>query len=496
MRYAKFAAAAAALILSGSSLMSAEEIVDGRRSIVLDGAKSRLVIDILGGSIVQFELKDHGLNPLRWANTGPTDQARQMSHFLCLDRWGLPSEAEAANGMNGHGEAGRVEWDVVADDDSSAHMSAVLPMAGLRVERQVQVAADGNWFHVTETVTNQNKLGRVYNMVQHPSIGAPFLDETVVVDSNASRGFSRGGSMPEPEVPSALWPKRPTADGTVDLRHLSGDDTNDVTSYIIEEGTGWVTAANPSKGLLIGYIWETEDYPWLNIWRRAENGKPLARGLEFGTTGLHEPYPTLIKKGEIFDRPLLDFLDASESHTRSYIGFLAEIPSGYQGVDRAVFEKGALTLIERGDRSKIELAMPSAIRGVAAASPPAPADPVDAVKQVVADYAAARDSRDPAAIAKLFTDDADQLVSSGVWRRGMDTLVQGMLGSSAVNPGGRTLAVETVRFVTDDVAIADARYEIAASANRPERKMWSSFLIVRSNDGWRISAIRNMLPAQ
>lgn len=116
------------------------------------------------------------------------------------------------------------------------------------------------------------------------------------------------------------------------------------------------------------------------------------------------------------------------------------------------------------------------------------------IVQIVADYNAARDSEDPKAIKKLFTEDADQLVSSGVWRRGMDTLVQGMLASSAGNPGDRTLTVETVRFVTEDVALADARYEIAGAQG--VRKMWSTFLVVRTDDGWRISAIRNMLPAQ
>ena len=66
--------------------------------------------------------------------------------------------------------------------------------------------------------------------------------------------------------------------------------------------------------------------------------------------------------------------------------------------------------------------------------------------QIVADYNAARDSQDPKAIEKLFTDDADQLVSSGVWRRGKPTLVEGMLASSAGNPGDRTLTVEKVGF--------------------------------------------------
>jgi len=119
-----------------------------------------------------------------------------------------------------------------------------------------------------------------------------------------------------------------------------------------------------------------------------------------------------------------------------------------------------------------------------------------AIREVVAKYNAARDDRDPKAIEALFTADADQLVSSGEWRRGRDTLVKGMLGSSQNNPGKRTLTVETTRFVADDVALADARYEIEGSGGGPARKMWSTFLMKREGGGWRIAAIRNMLPAR
>src|SRR5438445_581021 len=111
-----------------------------------------------------------------------------------------------------------------------------------------------------------------------------------------------------------------------------------------------------------------------------------------------------------------------------------------------------------------------------------------AVRDMVKRYADARDVSDPKAIGALFTDDADQLVSTGEWRRGKEALVRGMLASSARETGKRTLAVETVRFLGSDVAIADARYEIG------DRKMWSTFIMKRGPGGWRIAAIRNMLP--
>src|SRR5690349_12628580 len=94
-----------------------------------------------------------------------------------------------------------------------------------------------------------------------------------------------------------------------------------------------------------------------------------------------------------------------------------------------------------------------------------------AVRDMVKRYADARDVSDPKAIGALFTDNADQLVSSGEWRRGREALVRGMLASSARETGKRTLTVETIRFISPDVAVADARYEIG------ERKMWSTFLM-------------------
>jgi len=117
------------------------------------------------------------------------------------------------------------------------------------------------------------------------------------------------------------------------------------------------------------------------------------------------------------------------------------------------------------------------------------------VREVVKKYVDARDRADEAAIRALFTDDADQLTSSGEWRRGRDELVKGTLASSKSNPGARTITVETVRFPSANVAIADGRYEIAASQGAAARRMWTSFLIVQSGGTWRIAAIRNMLPA-
>jgi uncharacterized protein (TIGR02246 family) len=117
----------------------------------------------------------------------------------------------------------------------------------------------------------------------------------------------------------------------------------------------------------------------------------------------------------------------------------------------------------------------------------------NSIRSLIEKYVDARESQKPGAVESLFTADADQLVSTGEWRKGRDEVGKGTLASSRNNQGKRTLTVASIRFVAPDVVIADCRYEISGIATR---KMWSTFVVVRTKAGWRISAIRNMLPTK
>jgi uncharacterized protein (TIGR02246 family) len=118
-----------------------------------------------------------------------------------------------------------------------------------------------------------------------------------------------------------------------------------------------------------------------------------------------------------------------------------------------------------------------------------------AIRAVVQKYVDARESMDAHAIEALFTNDADQLVSTGEWRKGRGELVRGTMASSQSSGGKRTITVVSVRLVAPDVAIVDGRYEITGMAGGGMRAMWSSLVLTHKSDGWRITAIRNMLPA-
>ena len=130
------------------------------------------------------------------------------------------------------------------------------------------------------------------------------------------------------------------------------------------------------------------------------------------------------------------------------------------------------------------------LAAVAANAQPSPADAraEAAVRAVVAKYVEARESQDAAAIGALFTDDADQFNSSGDWRRGKEAVVKGTLQSSQRNPGARSIAVKAVRFPAPGLAIADGEYGIG------EQRLWTTLVLTREGESWKITAIRNMAP--
>lgn len=143
------------------------------------------------------------------------------------------------------------------------------------------------------------------------------------------------------------------------------------------------------------------------------------------------------------------------------------------------------------------IALIPALPGPAAGQGLAPgAGESEAIRAVVQKYVDAREARDENTLKALLTRDADQLVSDGTWRRGREQLVPGMLESSKRSGGRRTIAVESIRLLAPDVALADGRYRQTGQAKGPDRELWTTIVLKHEASGWRIAAIRNMLPAR
>lgn len=326
--------------------------------MIIENKKAVLEINLNGGSYPDFHLKELPLNPLNWRIKDPT-MPDFMGHFVCFDRWGPPSEGEKANGFIHHGEVNTINWTSLTEPDKNGgiltcSMRCVLPMGRLQLTRKIEMPEDEPVFIVTEEIKNLNKYGRMFNIVQHVTIASPFLDKSTLFDNNAEKGFEdkEDGSLNQ-EEPVLRWPEAIHNGEKISLRQFKSEWPR-VCSFVYNQNDkyGWVTASNPGKNLMIGYIWEIEDYPWINFWRSMENGFPMALGMEFGTTGLHEPFPVLAKKGKIFDRNIYDFVDANEVISKSFTAFLAIIPRDYKGVDKIEIKGSSIFIKEKNSISR------------------------------------------------------------------------------------------------------------------------------------------------
>jgi hypothetical protein len=317
-----------------------------------------LEVNLNGGSYSDFHLKDQPINPINWRINDP-EMPPFMGHFLCFDRWGPPTDAEKANGFKHHGEVNTVNWELLSKPQSkegvtTCSMRCILPMGGLQLTRKIELSENYPLFHVTEEIRNLNKYGRMFNIVQHVTLAPPFLDKSTLFDNNAEKGFEdkEDGSLSQ-ETPVIKCPEADHDGRKVSLRQFL-DKWPRVSTFIYCEGdkNGWVTACNPELKLMLGYIWETKDYPWINFWRSMENDNPAAFGMEFGTTGLHEPFPVVARKGKIFGRNIYEFIDAGEIMCKSYTAFLAKIPEDYKGVERIEINNSLLIIKEKSMSSR------------------------------------------------------------------------------------------------------------------------------------------------
>jgi uncharacterized protein (TIGR02246 family) len=118
-----------------------------------------------------------------------------------------------------------------------------------------------------------------------------------------------------------------------------------------------------------------------------------------------------------------------------------------------------------------------------------------AVRAVIQAFLDTREKNDAVGLAALLTADVDQQQTSGNTRRGRDAVVSGSLATQQSTGGTRTITVDSLRFVSPDVAIADGRYDSVGRSDGTDQRMLTSMVLRREGGAWKIAAIRNMLPS-
>ncbi len=362
----------------------------GRKGWKLSNGKLEIIVLTGGGHIVSAKLlgKDEPtVNPYwvpQWKSMEPQDfdtdrdgrvygdniegklLAGLMGHSICLDFFGVPSEAEYKNGgITVHGEAPVAEWKVVKTwggaDETGITYGADLPKSMLHIERTVVLKKGEQAARITEKLTNKGYFDRPFGWCQHVTLGAPFVKGGITVfDTPAMRSavapFEFSKKMRYKMGAEYRWPYAPGSDGSIKMARVAADEeaSSDYSAHLMDTNFryGYFTAANPKEGLLMGYVWDRKTFPWLDNWEenRARthipwSGKETTRGMEFSNTPWTYTRKGTVEEGKFFGTPTYAWIEAGKSITTEYVAFFNKIPKNYRGTEMLKLDNKGIEII-------------------------------------------------------------------------------------------------------------------------------------------------------
>jgi hypothetical protein len=354
---------------------------EGHPAIPFGNDKLQLLVLRQGASVASVILKDdpEQLNPL-WdparmsrESGRPARFSSGTGQFLCLDGFGGVSREEAAAGLPSHGEAHLAEWDSRLDGRSLI-LTARLPHTQETITRIMTIAPGENVVTYETTVESQLDFDRPILWAEHATIGSPFLAPGVtLVDLPAAKSKTRPYSPGKTALPHRLpsdveftWPVAPTlAGGTVNLRAApDAPNSGDHTASLIDptRSLAYVTAVNPQKKLIVGWIFRPQEYPWVQNWEDYPATGKLARGLELSNQPFDLPRRTVVTENSLWGTLLYRWLPARSKVSTKFALFFARTPEGMTRIDDVRWDSGQLILEDRSAHKTLRLPMSAGLR--------------------------------------------------------------------------------------------------------------------------------------
>lgn len=312
----------------------------------------------------------YGTNSHRWLSSG------YMGHLLCLPFFGPPSSPqEVENGLGNHGEAPIVEWKPAGEPIVGAHgvrftYGADLVRTQFRVERTLTLPDREPVLLVEEWVESKTLYDRPINWMQHATFGPPFTAPgKSYLDLSGTLGqVVQGGAQTNSLKPGSdlRWPEGVSREGrTVSLRPFQ-EAANSGTYFAVlmdrQRPLNYFTMYNAEFPVLIGYLFRTEECPWLGDFQenmrnqdKPWDGKTVTRGIEFGTTPFAEGLRRSVERASLFGTPTYRWIGGRERLRMTFAIFLAEIPAGFEGVADVTLEGDRIVVSERNSSRRLTI---------------------------------------------------------------------------------------------------------------------------------------------
>jgi hypothetical protein len=331
----------------------------GRRAVSVENDIVRLTALVEGGHIAEILHKPTGVNPLwtpPWPSIEPSTYNPQkhpqygsdaeakllcgiMGHNLCVDLFGGPSPEEAAAGITVHGEASVNAYEATFNNNTLT-MRTTLQHAQLGVERTLSL--DGLTVNIVESVENLGALDRPIAWTQHVTLGPPFLDPGKTrfgLTAIRSKTYEADFGDLYPSGAEFKWPHAPSRKGgSIDLSvYPTFTQSAGFTTHLMDpqKERASFTGYSPTSGILFGYRWHREDFPWCGIWEENHsrmqapwNGQTVTRGFEFGVSPMPETRRQMIDRGSLFGVRAFRWIPAKTRVAVRYEARIAQSNSG------------------------------------------------------------------------------------------------------------------------------------------------------------------------
>jgi hypothetical protein len=406
-----------ACVSVASAQSTQETTFAGQPATLLSNDKLQVTIMTQGGAISSVVLADDAKkqNPM-WsggaARPGGTFTGI-LGHFVAVDGFGQPSADERAAGLPQHGEAHTIKMMVTSSkegESTALSLTGNLPIVQENFTRTFHIVPGENIVYVDSVLENLLGFDRPINWAEHATVQAPFVKPGVasvwvsgtrsqtrpttiapmvppLPGSTASTpvvqgqgggqgqggqggqaragqgGPGGGGRGGPPRLANGVdftYPMAPTPDGKqIDMTTFPDNPPQGDHIATLLDPTRtleWVATVNTEQGMIYGYLFRRQDYPWIQMWGQYPSIEGLVKGMEFSTQPYDINKSTLIDAGPMFGTPTFRWLRAKGKLETHFLFYYARIPDGFKKVDDVKLEGKQIIIEDRTNHKTLTLA--------------------------------------------------------------------------------------------------------------------------------------------
>jgi hypothetical protein len=267
-----------------------EYVYRGLRTVALENEPLRIsVLADKGADIFEFLYKPLDVdfmwrspwgvrNPALFVPTTHTNVSAFLDFYEggwqdCMPTGGNPCDYQGYP-FGAHGETPTMPWQYRIMEDRPERVCVKFWVRTYRtpfyVEKELALEGSRPVLTVEERIVNEGGVPIHLMWGQHPALGAPFLDDSCVIDLPGAQVHCTNLSPTTRFVPGDYpWPLLPGKDGgTIDLRRVAGAEADTADTLFLDQlADGWYAVTNTRRQVGFGMAWPLEIFPALWFWQ-------------------------------------------------------------------------------------------------------------------------------------------------------------------------------------------------------------------------------------